>query len=304
MRVLVTGYRGFVGQAVCRRLVQHNHTVLFGPRIMSSWWYELAIAAPDAVIHLAKPRSDGIGTMAKEPFTFAAGVLDLDLQVIRACAFAKPQPKLVCLGSVCAYPDWVGESSPAAETELWEGYPEAVNAPYGIAKRTQLMLLQAARQETGLNGIHLVMANVYGPGDRSGHVIPATIRKMRAAGTGPIVVWGSPDVSRSFLYVEDAAEGIVRALEDYDSPKPLNLAPPQEFTMNDLCHHFLRPLLNFTGDIGYDPTKPTGSTRRWYDLTGLRQALNWTPPTRLDVGLKATVEWMKETETEKEEESR
>ena len=293
MRVLVTGYRGFVGQAVCRRLVQHNHTVLFGPRIVSSWWYELAIAAPDAVIHLAKPRSDGIGTMAQHPFSFATGVLDLDLQVIRACALAKPQPKLVCLGSVCAYPERA-PTRPVREESLWSGYPEAVNAPYGIAKRTQLMLLQAARQETGLNGIHLVMANVYGPGDRTGHVVPATIRKM-LAGTEKISVWGSPTVSRSFLYVEDAAEGIVRAMEGYDSPAPLNLAPRDQTTMDRLCAD-LRHLTGFRGEIVYDHTKPTGQKRRWYDISRMYAALDWQPTTTIWDGLRETVEWMKQEE--------
>lgn len=299
MRVVVTGHNGFVGQAVCRRLIARGHeipdsnTYVYVGEQFVEW---LQAVKPDAVIHLAKPKSDGIGTMAKEPFTFAAGVIGLDLQVIRACAVTKPQPKLVCLGSVCAYPE-KPPTRPVTERSLWSGYPEAVNAPYGIAKRTQLMLLQAARQETGLNGIHLVMANVYGPGDRSSHVIPATIRKMRDPGVQKIVVWGLPTVTRAFLYVEDAAEGIIRAMERYDSPEPLNLAPRDQTSMDRLCTD-LRHLTDFRGEISYDMTKPTGQKQRWYDITRLSAALDWQPSTSLWDGLRATVEWMKETEKE------
>lgn len=298
MNVLVTGAAGFLGRHVTRRLEARGH-VWRGVRV-EKLADILSVYDADAVLHLAKPASDGIGTMAATPYTFAARCLALDQQVIAACAAARPQPKLVCLGSVCAYPE--SAPIPTPETALWDGYPEAVNAPYGIAKRTQLMLLQAARRETGLNGIHLILANVYGPGDRSGHVVPATIRKVRAAVMDPtaeVRVWGVPHATRSFLYVADAAEGIVRALEGYDRPEPLNLAPEQDVSMIDLVQ-LVADLLQFVDAdrVSFDPTRPVGQRRRKYDLTALRAALGWRPTWGLYEGLRETVAWLQAEEPE------
>ena len=291
LRVLVTGAHGFIGQAVCRKLLQSGYDVTDGGAdLLFNLESRIFSIKPDAVIHLAKPRSDGIRTMAERPYGFADEVLQLDRTVIRLCALAHPKPKPICMGSACAYPEKA--PIPTPESALWNGYPEKVNAPYGIAKRTQLMLLQAARVQHGLNGLHLILSNVYGPGDRTEHVIPATIRKM-AANPDELTVWGRPDVTRSFLYVEDAAEGIVLALERYNAPEPLNLAPLEETSMVELVNS-LSYIMDWHGTVKYDRTKPTGQRRRKYNTREAQEHLRWTARTGLEDGLTATVRWMTE----------
>lgn len=295
-RILVTGNTGFLGEHVTARLDQTDATILGGGgrlladlRQAEDTAYLLRATAPHYVIHLAYPGSVGIRTSVDHPAALVTDLLQMDLNVIRACAVAQVE-KLLCIGSVCSYPETT--ILPTDESQLWNGYPEPVNAAYGLAKRTQLMLLQAYRQEFGLHGIHLLQANLYGPGDRSGHVIPATIAKVRQAlrDGGPVVVWGRPDVTRSFLYVEDAAEGIVRALDQYDSPDPLNLCALEECTMRDLVGGISRRL-GYTGGIQYDATKPTGHLRRHFSLDRLCAALDWYPPTDFATGLQQTIDW-------------
>ncbi len=292
--VLVTGSTGFLGRTVVmwlRRTGWIVQTPTGDLRSLST----IAAICQDAglchlsVIHLAYPGGDGIGDAAAHPASLAADLLRMDLNVIQACAEACV-PKLVCIGSVCAYPEVT--DLPTQESSLWLGYPEPVNASYGIVKRTQLALLQAYRQEFGLNGVHLVLANLYGPGDTSGHVIPALITRMRVAqrdGT-PLAVWGESSVTRSFLYVEDAAEGVCRALAGYDSGDPLNLVSPVEVSMGQLVT-WLADRLGFTGEVRWDATKPTGHRRRKFSITKLEAALGWVPATTLAEGLDATVAW-------------
>jgi GDP-L-fucose synthase len=242
------------------------------------------------VAHLAYPGSRyGIETSVKTPFTLASDLVQMDLNMIQACV-GLGVAKLLGMGSACSYPERT--VLPTVEQDLWHGYPEPVNAAYGLAKRTQLMLLQAARQEHGLNGVHLITANMYGPGDTSGHVIPSLITRMRVAQRDgvPLVVWGDPAVTRSFLYVEDAAEGVCRALADYDSGEPLNLVSPVEVSMGVLVAR-LANRLGFTGAITWDATKPTGHRRRRFSTTALHAALGWVPSTTLSDGLGATVAW-------------
>lgn len=294
--VLVTGGTGFLGQQVCRVLRAHGHDAIPVHRVSGDLRHletvhSLLKTAPwDAVVHLAYPGSRfGIETSVKTPHTLASDLIQMDLNVIDGCV-ALGIPKLLCVGSACAYPEHT--TLPTDESQLWAGYPEPVNAAYGLAKRTQLMLLQAARQEHGLNGIHLILANMYGPGDRTQHVIPALITRLRQAvrDRTPLTVWGQPDVTRSFLYVEDAAEGIVRALAAYDSPEPLNVVRTEETSMEQLVTT-LMDLLGIWVDVRYDATKPTGHRRRCFSDTRLREALGWVPPTPLREGLRATLDW-------------
>ncbi len=293
-RVLITGSTGFLGAAVCARLRQDPQVELLASgvdlRDVETARLALRTFTPDAVIHLAYPGGDGIGDALARPATLAADLLRMDLNIIQATAEARI-PKLVCIGSVCSYPEHT--ILPTDEAQLWAGYPEPVNASYGVVKRTQLMLLQAYRQETGLHGIHLILPNLYGPGDRSGHVIPALITRMRLAvrdGQQDVVIWGGPEVTRSFLYIADAAEGIVRALERYDQPEPLNLVSGEEVSMRRLADHLARRL-GYRGEFHYDTTKPTGHIRRWFSQQQMQAALDWLPQTSFATGLDATVAW-------------
>lgn len=297
-RVLVTGGTGFLGQHVVAALKAAGANVC---AVGSAAANLLDLAATrrlvaqetttaSLVVHLAYPGSRyGIETSVRTPYTLASDLLQMDLNVIRACTLCHVA-KLLCVGSVCAYPERT--TLPTDESQLWNGYPEPVNAAYGLAKRQQLALLQAARQEHGLNGVHLILANMYGPGDRSGHVIPSLITRMRQAKQTqePMVVWGAPEVTRAFLYVEDAAEGIVRALQAYDSPEPLNLVREEETSMAALVRA-LATDLHSVSKVTYDLSKPTGHRRRCFDTHRLQAALGWAPPTPFVEGLTRTVQW-------------
>lgn len=294
-RILVTGDTGFLGHHVVAALAETAATVLGvgGRGVVDLRKYDavaelLRMTMPDYVIHLAYPGSDGILTSIAHPASLVTDLLQIDLNVIRACA--GKVVRLVCIGSVCSYP--MQTLLPTDESQYWQGYPEPVNAAYGLAKRTQLMLLQAYRQEFNLHGIQLVQANLYGPGDRSGHVIPATIAKVRKAlrDGWPVVVWGAPDVTRSFLYVADAAEGIVRALDRYDRPAPLNLCGAGEISMSRLVQSIV-DYMSYAGPVIYDQSKPTGHRRRYFDATRMNDALNWMPRTYFEDGLRATIDW-------------
>lgn len=299
-RVLVTGSTGFLGRHVCGYLERQGadvylHQLSKGMGDLRAFplppFLRPVLTKNDLrVVHLAYPGSKyGIETSLKTPFSLAADLLRMDANVIQACG-EWGVSKLLCCGSVCSYPE--ATTLPTNEAQLWQGYPEPVNAAYGMAKRMQLTLLQAARQQYGLNGIHLILANMYGPGDRSGHVIPSLIRKVRHAKAtgGEVVVWGRPDVSRSFLYVEDAAEGIGRALAGYDSPDPLNLCSREEVTMQALVEQ-LAWLLDYPGPIQFDTSRPTGHLRRQFDTSRLQAALGWSPSTPFAEGLRRTVAW-------------
>ena len=290
----ITGASGFLGQHVMRHF---PGAITRRPdlREKAAVFDTIRRVRPDRVIHLAYPGSRGIATSVEEPLSLAADLLRIDTNVIEICA-QEGVKKLLCLGSVCGYPEVT--TTPTDESQLWTGYPEPVNAAYGCAKRMQWVLLQAARQQYGLNGIHLILANLYGPGDRSGHVIPSLIRKIRKAQKdgGPVVVWGHPDVTRSFLYVEDAAEGIWRAMERYDSPEPLNLCSTDEVSMRELVEH-LALLLEYSGPIQFDTSKPTGHRRRQFNTDRLAKALDWVPTMPLTVGLASMVTWALEEET-------
>jgi GDP-L-fucose synthase len=204
--------------------------------------------------------------------------------------------KFVQLGTVCAYPKHT--PVPFHEENLWDGYPEETNAPYGIAKKALLVMLQAYRQEYGLNGVYLLPVNLYGPGDnfdpRSSHVIPALIRKFTDAvsrGEKAVEVWGTGEASREFLYVEDAARGIVLAAERYDSPEPVNLGANFEITIRDLAAK-VADLTGFRGEVVWDRSKPDGQPRRRLDVSRAKQ-FGFEAKTGFEDGLKQTIAWWK-----------
>src|SRR5262245_31290876 len=274
--VVVTGGAGFLGSYVVEKLRQRGCHQLVVPR---SREYDLrekeAIVSllpevrPHLVIHLAAVVG-GIGANRRHPGQFFYDNAMMGIQLIEAARRAGVE-KFVCAGTICAYPKYT--PVPFQEQDLWNGYPEETNAPYGLAKKMLLVQLQAYRQEYGFHGIYLLPVNLYGPRDNfdpeSSHVIPAIIRKVveaRRRGEKKIAAWGTGQVSREFLFVEDAAEGIVLAAERYDKPEPVNLGSGQEITIRDLVHLIVN-LSGFTGRVEWDSSQPDGQPRRCLDTT-------------------------------------
>ncbi|HEX5501415.1 MAG TPA: GDP-L-fucose synthase [Thermomicrobiales bacterium] len=299
-RVVVTGGAGFLGAYVVRELERAGCREIIVPR---SSRYDLremdavcrlyADARPHVVIHLAASVG-GIGINREQPGRFFYENLMMGAQLIEQGRRAGLE-KFVCLGTVCAYPKFT--PVPFHEDDLWNGYPEETNAPYGIAKKAQLVQLQAYRQQYGFNGIYLLPVNLYGPGDnfdpRSSHVIPALIKKCVDAvesGAPAIEVWGTGSASREFLYVADAARGIVLAAERYDGAEPVNLGAHREITIRELVTT-IAELTGFTGAIRWDPTKPDGQPRRCLDTTRARERFGFTATTDFREGLEATIAW-------------
>ncbi len=299
-RVMVTGGGGFLGRAVSRRLEARGATEVFVPR---SREYDLrtseGIAAalregrPDLVIHLAAVVG-GIGANRDNPgrFFFENAIMGIELMEQSRVAGVD---KFVGIGTVCSYPKFT--PVPFREDDLWNGYPEETNAPYGLAKKMLLVQGQAYRQQYDFNVIHLIPVNLYGPGDNfdpaSSHVIPALIKKCadaRAANADHIDVWGTGSASREFLYVDDAAEGIVLAAERYDGGDPVNLGVGREITIRDLVELIAR-LTGFEGEICWDASKPDGQPRRALDISRARQEFGFEASTSFDDGLRQTIDW-------------
>lgn len=334
IKVLVTGASGFVGKHLMRALAARNCEAT---GIGSNWdlrdWrsaaHLIAHEKPDAIFHLAA-RCGGIGANMAAPGDFIMDNLRMGLNVIEA-AKEYGVGKLVMVGTICSYPEVTFRfSGPTAnqttdpyvwkmqydtedwsihEDDLWRGYPEPTNAPYGISKRTLIEVGKAYHKQYGLSVVNVLPANMYGPGDNfdpeTSHVIPAMIRKFTEAargaealndGTGrvqphlPVTCWGTGQATRDFLYVEDACEGIIRAAERLDSPEPVNLGTGKETTIRALSV-IIAGWCGYRGSIRWDKSKPDGQPRRVLDTTRQRAVLDWMPSVCLDDGLRQTVEW-------------
>ena len=302
-RVTVTGGAGFLGRRVVARLRQENCADIFVPRSREYDLREpdgvarmLREARPDMVIHLAAVVG-GIGANAKYPGAFFYDNAMMGIQLIEQSRRAGLE-KFVCIGTVCSYPKFT--PVPFREADLWEGYPEDTNAPYGLAKKMLLVQLQAYREQYGFNGIYLIPVNLYGPGDNfdpeSSHVIPALIKKFIDAqnrGDREIVAWGSGEASREFLYVDDAAEGIVLAAERYERADPINLGVGSEIKIKDLVS-IIRELTGFCGNVVWDTAKPDGQPRRKLDTTLAAEHIGFTDSISLRDGLQKTIDWYRE----------
>lgn len=248
--------------------------------------------SPDVVVHLAA-NVGGIGKNDRLPATLAYENLLMGLNVLEASRVARVR-KLVIMGTICEYPKIT--DVPFREQDLWKGYPEETNAPYGIAKKTLLVTGQAYRKEHGMNVIHLLMVNLYGPRDNfdidNSHVIPAMIRKFEDAKMNKhdVVLWGDGSPTREFLFVRDAARAIRLAVERYDSPEPMNIGSGKEITIRHLAET-IRRVVGYEGDVIWDTSKPNGQPRRCLDVSRALRALDWTSSTSFEDGLKETYEW-------------
>jgi GDP-L-fucose synthase len=302
-RVVVTGGAGFLGSFVVERLRELGCDHVFVPRKREhDLLHESAISqllettTPHIVIHLAAVVG-GIGANRENPGRFLYENLVMGTQLMERSRLAGIE-KFVSIGTICSYPKFT--PVPFHEDQLWDGYPEETNAPYGLAKKMLLVQGQAYRQQYGFNAIHLLPVNLYGPRDNfdpaSSHVIPALIKKCLDAeenGDPAISVWGTGRATREFLYVEDAAEGIVLAAERYNGSAPVNLGAGFEISIRDLVELIAR-LTGFRGRIEWDATKPDGQPRRCLDTTRARERFGFSSRTPFEAGLRNTIEWYRE----------
>ncbi len=299
-RVVVTGGAGFLGRAVCRQLETYAIKEVFVPR---SSEFDLTRAdhvsrlfdhaKPDVVIHLAADVG-GIGANRLHPGRFFYANLAMGLHLIEQARLSQIK-KFVQIGTVCSYPKYC--PTPFQENALWDGYPEETNAPYGVAKRALGVMLDAYHREFGLDSLMLIPVNLYGPGDnfdpQSSHVIPALIRKFCdavAQGLSEVTCWGTGQVSREFLYVEDAAEAVVGASDQLSTTEAVNLGTGREIRIADLAA-MIADICGFTGRIVWDATQPDGQPRRQLDTSRAEKLFSWQAKTSLEVGLRETISW-------------
>lgn len=299
-RVMVTGGAGFLGQVVVERLAALEPAEILVPRRadfdlteQSSVRRLVDGARPEIVIHLAA-EVGGIGANRDNPGRYFYANAAMGIHLIEESRKAGVE-KFVQVGTVCAYPKYA--EVPFREEDLWNGYPEETNAPYGVAKKALLVMLQSYRQQYDFNGIYLLPVNLYGPRDNfdlhSSHVIPALIRKFveaRDAGRPTVPLWGTGSASREFLYVDDAAEAIVRAAEVYDGADPINIGTGSEITIKDLAG-LIAELTGFEGELVWDPAKPDGQPRRRLDTSRAASLLGFRAGTDLRSGLAQTIAW-------------
>jgi GDP-L-fucose synthase len=299
-RICVTGGAGFLGSFVVEKLRARGCGDIFVPRKRD---YDLtsqaaiarlmADARPEVLFHLAASVG-GIGANRDNPGRFFYENAIMGIELIEQARRAGVE-KTVVAGTICAYPKFT--PVPFSEDDLWNGYPEETNAPYGVAKKALLVQCQAYREQYGMRAIYLLPVNLYGPRDnfdlRTSHVIPALIRKCEQArkdGAAEIVVWGDGTPTREFLYAEDAAEGLVTAAERYDKPDPVNLGSGEEISIAELTSLTAR-LCGFEGAIRYDPTQPNGQPRRRLDTRRAMAEFGWRAGTTLEEGIRKTIDW-------------
>lgn len=299
-QVLVPGGSGFLGSHVCELLAQHG----CDPFVPRSNEYDLtaedaveqvfADAKPDLVINVAA-KAGGIGMNRRFPGEFFYENMIMGAMLVEHARRAGVG-KFVQLGTVCSYPKFT--PVPFSEDELWNGYPEETNAPYGVAKKALLVQAQAYREQYGMNTIFLMPVNLYGPRDHfdleNSHVIPALIRKMIEAGESgrPVTLWGDGSASREFLYVEDCARAILLAAALYDAPEPVNVGAGFEITIRELAE-LIAGLTGFEGEIEWDATKPNGQPRRCLDTSRAREQFDFTAETQFREGLERSIEWFR-----------
>jgi GDP-L-fucose synthase len=301
MKILLTGATGFLGQNL-EPVLSEDHEVI---GVGSGRWdlrnqlqtgHLIEKTKPDAIIHAAGSVG-GIGANQKNPGKFMYENLIMGTNLIHQ-AMVSEVPKLVLLGTVCSYPKHT--PVPFKEENLWSGYPEETNAPYGIAKKTLMRLVEAYHEQYGFNGVNLLPVNMYGPYDHfnltSSHVIPALILKIKQAidnGDRSITLWGTGQASREFLYATDCAEAILLALETDVSPEPMNIGTGKEIKICELIET-ISDIMGFDGEILYDTTKPDGQPRRCLDTSQAKRRLGFEAKTSLVEGLTKTIEWFKD----------
>lgn len=299
--ILITGGAGFLGSAIVEKLVKErgvNKDRIIIPRSRD---HDLRLMdnclsvcrEADVVIHLAA-RVGGIGFNMENPATLFYDNAMMGIQMIEAARLGGVA-KFVAIGTICAYPKFT--PVPFKEDDLWNGYPEETNAPYGLAKKMMLVQSQAYRKQYGFSSIFLLPVNLYGPGDNfhpdSSHVIPAIIKKVhdaKKAGEDNIVLWGTGKATREFLFVRDCAEGIVLATENYDDDEPVNLGAGREISIKDLGE-MICELSDFKGDIVWDTTKPDGQPRRCLDTQRAKEKFGFAAKTNFEKGLRETIKW-------------
>jgi len=303
-RISITGGKGFLGGHLIHKLQVKGYRNL---SIVDLPDYNLVHiedvirmyedTRPDIVIHLAA-KVGGIGFNQENPGSLFYDNIMMGVQLLHE-GYLRNIAKFVALGTICAYPKFT--PVPFKEDDLWSGYPEETNAPYGLAKKMMLVQSQSYRRQYGFNAIFLLPVNLYGPGDnfdpRSSHVIPALIKKCVDAirnGEDEIVVWGTGKVTREFIYVEDAAEGIILATEGYDRSDPVNIGTGFEISIKDLVHLIVE-LTGFKGRIVWDKTKPDGQPRRMLDTTRAFKEFGFRAKTTFEEGLKKTIDWYRQS---------